>query len=81
MKPDGRKLLEEALKLPPEQRAGLAGSLIESLDEQIDEDAEAGWAEEVARRLSEMASDKVQPVPWANARRRILGKPDRPTEA
>jgi hypothetical protein len=33
MKRDAAKILEEALKLPVEARAALAGSLIESLDE------------------------------------------------
>jgi hypothetical protein len=48
MKADTLKLLEKALKLPAEARAALAGSLIESLDETVDEDAEAAWAEEIA---------------------------------
>jgi hypothetical protein len=33
------ELLEKALKLPAAARAALAGSLIESLDETVDEDA------------------------------------------
>jgi hypothetical protein len=49
MKNDASKILEEALKLPPEARAALAGSLIESLDETVDENAEAAWADEIAR--------------------------------
>jgi hypothetical protein len=38
MKPDPVKLLEEALKLSPEARAALAASLLESLEEGVDED-------------------------------------------
>ena len=34
------KLLEEALKLPPEARAAMAGSLLDSLDVTVDTDAE-----------------------------------------
>ena len=45
MKSDTSELLEKALKLPVEARAALAGALIESLDETIDEDAEAAWAD------------------------------------
>jgi len=45
MTPDPGKLLEEALKLSPEARAALAASLLESLDEEVDEGAEAAWAE------------------------------------
>lgn len=67
------KLLEEALKLPSEARAALAGSLIDSLDEIVDEDAEAVWTTELSRRLRELDSGAVRAVPWAEARRRIVG--------
>ena len=70
---DTTKLFEEALKLPPEARAALAGSLIDSLDEVVDEDAEAAWAAEISRRLQELDSGAVRAVPWAEARRRIVG--------
>jgi putative addiction module component len=36
-----KQLLAEALRLPPEERATLASELIESLDEGIDNDADA----------------------------------------
>jgi len=73
MTTDTSKLLEEALKLPVEARAALAGSLLESLDETVDEDAEAAWAEEITRRVRELDSGKVKTIPWSEARRRILG--------
>jgi putative addiction module component (TIGR02574 family) len=72
------RLLEEALKLPPEARAAIAGRLMESLDEHVDEDAEAAWAKEIDRRLKEVDSGKVTPIPWAEARRQILGKGNGP---
>lgn len=71
---DTSKLLAEALKLPVEARAALAGSLIESLDETVDENAEAAWAEEIARRLRELDSGKAKTIPWSEARRMILGR-------
>lgn len=74
MSSDASKVLEDALKLPAEARAALAGSLLDSLDETVDEDVEAAWALEIERRLEEMRSGKVQPVPWAEARRRIVGE-------
>ena len=74
MSKDAAKLLVEALDLPPAARATLAGSLIESLDEAIDEDAEAAWQVEISKRLSEIDSGKVKLVPWAEARRRIFGE-------
>ena len=71
MTPDTRKLIEEALRLPPEARAALAGSLIESLDDTIDEDAAVAWEAEVARRVGELNDGSVKPIPWSEARRII----------
>ena len=73
MTSDAARLLEEALKLPAEARAALAGSLLDSLDEVVDEDVEQAWALEIVRRLEEVQSGKVRAVPWAEARRRIVG--------
>ena len=73
MMSDASRLLEEALKLPVEARAALAGSLLDSLDDIVDEDVEQAWAVEIARRLEEVQSGKVRAVPWAEARRRIVG--------
>lgn len=65
------ELLKKALALPPEARAALAGSLLESLDEKLDASAEEEWKLEIARRIAELDSGKVKPVPWAEARRQI----------
>ena len=73
MKNDSAELLKEALKLPPEARAALAGSLIDSLDQEVDEGAEAAWEAEIERRLAELDSGSVKLVPWSEARRRIAG--------
>jgi len=70
---DPLRLFEEALKLPAAARAALAGSLLDTLDDNVDEDIEQPWAVEIARRLEEVESGKVLPVPWAEARRRIVG--------
>lgn len=66
------KVLEDALKLPAEARAAVAGRLIESLDTDVDEDAEAAWSAEIARRLGELDSGAVKTIPWEKARRMIL---------
>jgi len=65
-------ILKKALALPAEARAALAGSLLESLDEHpLDLGVEAAWSEEIARRIEELDSGQVKPVPWAEARRQI----------
>jgi putative addiction module component (TIGR02574 family) len=74
MGPAHKKILEEALRLPPEARAALAGHLLESLDDSVDEDAEAEWGKEIARRIDQLDKGTVKTVPWSVARRQILGR-------
>ena len=72
MKQDVTELLRRAMELPAEARAALAGSLLESLDDQVDASAEEEWKQEIARRIAELDSAKVKPIPWADARKSIL---------
>jgi putative addiction module component (TIGR02574 family) len=74
MKPKHQKVLKEALRLPAEARAALAGHLLESLDETVDEDVELAWSKEIARRIDDLDRGKVKTVPWSVARRQILGR-------
>jgi putative addiction module component (TIGR02574 family) len=71
-------LLNDAMRLPDEQRAALAAALIESLDESVDEDAEAAWSGEIARRLQQIQRGEVTTIPWPQARRMIVAneRPD-----
>jgi len=59
------RIRSEALRLPPEDRARLAGELINSLDE-LDEVEQAGvdaaWAEEIRRRVEQVRERKVELV-------------------
>ena len=73
MKQNIDNILKEALKLPPEARAALAGTLLDSLDETVDRDAESAWETEIIKRLKEIDEGKVNLVPWAEARARIAG--------
>ncbi len=73
MKQNIAEILKEALKLPSEARAALAGTLLDSLDETVDRDAESAWEAEVIMRLKEIDEGKVKLVPWAEARARIVG--------
>ena len=67
------RILEDALKLPPEARAAIAGSLLDSLDQPADPDAEAAWEAEIAKRIRELDGQAVTPIPWSEARRTIVG--------
>ena len=66
-----RQLLSEAFRLPAEQRAALAGELIQSLETEVDTDAEAAWSAEIRARLDRVDAGTAKTIPWAEARRRI----------
>lgn len=66
-----QELLETALRLPESDRADLAASLIESLDQPFDADAQDAWAEEIHRRVAELDSGSVKTIPWDEACRII----------
>ncbi len=61
-------LLKQALNLTAQERAELASSLIDSLDPIRDDDAEAAWQAEIARRLEDLRSGKIRTVPWDEVR-------------
>jgi putative addiction module component (TIGR02574 family) len=70
---DIENVLVAALRLPTESRAALAAELIQSLDqEEAGEGVEEAWTEEIRRRLEEVDAGAVIPVPWPDARRRLL---------
>jgi putative addiction module component (TIGR02574 family) len=66
------QLLNVALTLPDSERAALAAELIDSLDPGIDEDYEAAWSEEIARRIAGLESGERKTIPWSEVRARIL---------
>jgi putative addiction module component (TIGR02574 family) len=68
------ELLQKALSLSEEERAELAGSLIESLDTTVDETSEVAWNEEIARRIADLDSGKAKTIPWEVVRSRISSK-------
>jgi putative addiction module component (TIGR02574 family) len=73
----GSRLLEEALKLTPNERARIAAELLSSLDDQ-DEDVTAAWAVEIARRAADAETDPEDEEDWRTAlddiRREVLSR-------
>ena len=68
-------VLGEALKLPAEERAALAGHLIASLeDAEPAEEAERAWADEIQRRVAALDAGNVELVPWEQVRARISAR-------
>lgn len=69
-----QELLDTALRLPDNDRADLAASLIESLDQPFDPDAQTAWAEEVRRRVADLDNGSAKAIPWDEARQIIAGR-------
>ena len=64
MSHDAAEILKETLALPIEARDALADSLLESVESEVDEDAESAWQCKIARRVAEVDSGAVTPIPW-----------------
>lgn len=73
------QLFKDALSLPEKERAELAALLIESLEPGCEVDAAPAWEAEILRRVQDLDSGAVQPVPWSEARRRIVGEDNDPS--
>ncbi|MBI4682294.1 MAG: addiction module protein [Nitrospirae bacterium] len=73
-------ILKDALQLSDSERAQLIDELLTTLEVDRDDDVDAAWAQEVAKRASEIAEGTVVPVIWdevkARARPvfRVIGK-------
>ena len=74
MTKEAAELLRKALELSASERADLAGNLIDSLDDTVDEGAEEAWQQEIARRVEEVRAGKAILVPWEEVRRRVSAK-------
>jgi len=73
MTQEATELLKRALTLSEDERAELAGSLLESLDgpPEDTEAVEAAWNEEIARRIEDLDSGKVKTVSLETFRRKL----------
>ena len=65
---------KEAAELSDEDRATLAGLLIESLEGEPDLDVEAAWAAEIEKRVAELDAGTVESIPWEQVLQRLLDR-------
>lgn len=65
-----KDIIREASSLPVEDRAMLIDSLLRTLN-MPDPDIDQEWAEEAERRLAELRSGRVKPVPGEEVFSRI----------
>lgn len=68
-----RDLYERATELAAEDRAELAGLLLESLQEEVEPsaDVEQAWAAEVEKRMTEFRAGNVKTVSWQELRAQL----------
>lgn len=67
-------ILEEALKLPPAERADVAAALLDSLDDatvELAEEVQRAWAAENERRARQVIAENSQGRPWDEVRSEI----------
>ena len=57
------EIVNEAMELPVEERAQLAGTRLSSLDEPTDSEVERLWLQEAERRLEDFRKGKVKGIP------------------
>lgn len=69
------EVFRKALGLDASDRNELVGLLIDSLDSETEQGAEAAWLQEIDRRARELDSGTVQTIPWEIARERLLRAP------
>lgn len=65
------ELYEKASELSDEDRAELAGLLLQSLDRESDEGVEEAWAAEIERRMADYRAGRVKTIPWSEVRARL----------
>jgi len=71
MSPEVSDLLKRALALPVDERAALANTLLDSLED-AEESVQAAWDEEVERRMQDLKAGKAVTVPWEELHQELL---------
>lgn len=60
---DAKRVIEEALRLPVDARAALAGELLASLDgSEVDPGREAAWADEIRHRIDAWEQGEMKSI-------------------
>jgi putative addiction module component (TIGR02574 family) len=71
MSKDLTEVLRDASELSEQDRATLAGLLIESLETEADSDVEEAWVAEIARRVAQLEAGDTKISPWEEVRQRL----------
>jgi len=65
------EIYRAALELDEADRASLVGSLLESLEFESDDGAEAAWAREIERRVADLDSGTAVTLSWDEVRAKL----------
>ena len=65
---DLKELFSEAVDLSENDRATLAGLLLESFDPSPGSEVDRAWAGETAGRVEELDTGAVETIPWEKVR-------------
>lgn len=68
------EIYEEAATLDEDDRARLAGLLLQSIEIVADRDVEGAWVEEIEERLASIDDGSAKLVPWEEVKRRTHEK-------
>jgi putative addiction module component (TIGR02574 family) len=74
MSPDAQRLLDEARKLPPDEREWLAEFLLIKDESVSAAEVESAWDTEIKRRLDEIDSGAVKMIPGGEVMERMLDR-------
>jgi putative addiction module component (TIGR02574 family) len=67
-----REFFEAAVQLDPLERVALIEMLVESLDPDPEDGAEASWLRELDRRIAELDTGGVKSLTWKELRDRLV---------
>lgn len=65
---EARKILEDAMALPPDGRAALAHELLASLDADRDASFDEAWAAEITERAERFRAGDSEGIAWEDAK-------------
>lgn len=71
---NAKTVLQEALTLVEQDRAEIAGALLESLEPSPELDVESAWRQEVAARVAALEAGEVETTSWEAIRDRFLAR-------
>jgi putative addiction module component (TIGR02574 family) len=74
MSPTAASVLQAAMNLPHEDRAEVASLLWESVEGFATPEIAAAWEEEIARRIADLDSGKVESIPAEEVFRKLREK-------